>query len=238
MSAKFVSGFLVYDQMSSDYAEHNCSSPYNSLFERPTTLSLLPPLSGKSILELGCGSGSLAKELSHRGGVVLAVDGSEKLLQIARKNFSEAAVFEQIDLENGLLEVASGAFDIAVSSLTLHYISNLSNLAREIFRVLAPGGLFVFSVHHPMMDFKLSKTEKYFNLEKIEDEWTVGQNRYLVSFYRRSLTEIFQSFLQHGFVLDEISEGVVSEELRLKFPSVAERLSSTPQFLFARFRKL
>ena len=56
--------------------------------------------------------------------------------------------YRQADLET--LELPASSFDLAYSSLTLHYLVNLAALFATIHRALAPGGSFVFSAEHPL----------------------------------------------------------------------------------------
>jgi SAM-dependent methyltransferase len=50
----------------------------------------------------------------------------------------------------GRLALPGGPFDLAYSSLTFHYIADLSGLFAEIYRALAPDGCLVFSIEHPI----------------------------------------------------------------------------------------
>jgi SAM-dependent methyltransferase len=223
-----------YDQMAEAYAKKNAEGPYNTFFERPSITRLLPNLDGICVLDLGCGSGSLAANL-HRGGArVCGIDGSPAMLKIARRSLSPDVELTCADLNNGLPDFQSESFDLVVSSLTIHYLADFSQLAKEIRRVLRPGGRFVFSTHHPQMDFAQSKTKQYFSKERIDDEWDLGEFKQNVSFYRRPLADILRFFFEAGFVCEQLSEGFVSAELEQRFPEVAKRLSSKPQFLFVR----
>jgi ubiquinone/menaquinone biosynthesis C-methylase UbiE len=56
--------------------------------------------------------------------------------------------YQRADLEN--LTLPAAAYDLAYSSLTLHYIERLPELFAAIYRALTPGGHFVFSAEHPI----------------------------------------------------------------------------------------
>jgi SAM-dependent methyltransferase len=67
----------------------------------------------------------------------------------ARETTPDAAiVYEIADLE--ALDLPAGAFDLAYSSLALHYIENLSSSITAVHRALKPGCRFVFSIEHPV----------------------------------------------------------------------------------------
>jgi len=95
---------------------------------RQTLLDWLPPdLSGRRVLDAGCGTGALAVECARRGARVVAVDLSPQLVDVARQRIGTlpdgAAMLERIDLRSGdMLDVTFGSFDhvVAMDSL-IHY---------------------------------------------------------------------------------------------------------------------
>ena len=104
---------------------------------RDLLLSWLPAdLSGKRLLDAGCGTGALAVEAARRGARVLAIDVAPTLIQIARERIPQDLAPGEIDFRAGdMLDPALGAFDhvVAMDSL-IHYrprevLSVLSGLA-------------------------------------------------------------------------------------------------------------
>jgi ubiquinone/menaquinone biosynthesis C-methylase UbiE len=100
---------------------------------------------GDRVLDLGCGTGSLAVLIQrrHPGVQVCALDPDAKALAIARRK-AERAGFA-IRFEQGFgdaLPFADGAFDRVLSSLVLHHLTSEEKLAtlRDVRRVLRPGG--------------------------------------------------------------------------------------------------
>jgi SAM-dependent methyltransferase len=118
--------------------------------EWPTLQSMLPAMAGKRVTDLGCGFGWFCRWARAAGAAeVLGLDVSANMLARAREMTSDAAItYRQADLET--LELATGAFDAAFSSLTVHYIEKLGTLFATVHRALAPGGHFVFSAEHPL----------------------------------------------------------------------------------------
>ncbi|MFT8711030.1 class I SAM-dependent methyltransferase [Komagataeibacter rhaeticus] len=112
--------------------------------------ALLPPLAGARIVDLGCGFGWFCRWASaHHAGSVLGIDLSENMLARARGFGHDAAItYARQDLET--LDLPAAAFDLAYSSLALHYIRDLAPLLRTIHAGLVPGGHFVFSTEHPI----------------------------------------------------------------------------------------
>jgi SAM-dependent methyltransferase len=118
--------------------------------EWPALEALLPELRGLRVVDLGCGFGWFCRWARQQGAAeVLGVDVSEKMLARARATTADAAItYVQADLET--VEFRKAAFDLAYSSLALHYLANLEGLFATVHRVLAPGGHLVFSAEHPI----------------------------------------------------------------------------------------
>lgn len=119
--------------------------------EWPSLRALLPPVAGRNVLDLGCGFGWFCRWAARQGAAhVLGVDVSERMLARARAETSEAQVsYLQADLER--FATSPGFFDLAYSSLAVHYIENLARLLANVHAALVPGGKFVFSTEHPIM---------------------------------------------------------------------------------------
>jgi SAM-dependent methyltransferase len=118
--------------------------------EWPTIKSMLPELSSKRVVDLGCGFGWFCRWARDAGAAsVLGLDVSANMLARARETTSDPAItYRQADLET--VELTAASFDLAYSSLTLHYLVNLGALFATVHRALVPGGRFVFSAEHPL----------------------------------------------------------------------------------------
>jgi SAM-dependent methyltransferase len=90
--------------------------------EWPALRALLPELRGLSVLDLGCGFGWFCRWARERGAAsVLGVDISDRMLARAKAETHDAAIsYAKADLEH--LDLPSRSFDLAYSSLALHYI--------------------------------------------------------------------------------------------------------------------
>ncbi|PKA40586.1 SAM-dependent methyltransferase [Rhizobium sullae] len=118
--------------------------------EWPAVRALLPDLSGKRVVDLGCGFGWFSRYAVERGAAgVFALDISEKMIARANADNGHAAITYQIsDLEH--LQLPKAVFDFAYSSLALHYIENFAQVIATIHRSLVPGSQFVFTIEHPI----------------------------------------------------------------------------------------
>ncbi len=118
--------------------------------EWPALRALLPDMHALRVVDLGCGFGWFCRwSRQHGAAQVLGLDVSEKMLARARaENNDREITYRQADLET--LELPARSFDLAYSSLALHYVDRLDRLLAIVHDTLVPGGSFVFSVEHPI----------------------------------------------------------------------------------------
>jgi ubiquinone/menaquinone biosynthesis C-methylase UbiE len=102
-------------------------------------------IAGAEVLELGCGTGDLTLQLLARGANLTALDLSDGMIGIARERvhrFSRArASFVAAPVER--CGLTSESFDLVIGKWILHH-ADIGGAAREIGRVLRPGGRAVF----------------------------------------------------------------------------------------------
>lgn len=103
---------------------------------------------GLVVADLGCGTGFLSSLLARRGATVLAVDHSERMLEAAeRAKFEGTVEFRRGELD--ALPLADDEVDAAFANLVWHHLPDFAAAAREVLRVLKPGGAFVVSDLEP-----------------------------------------------------------------------------------------
>ncbi len=209
----------------------------NAYYERPATLSLLPDVAGKRVLDAGCGPGRYAEWLVSHGAEVVAVDVSPKMIQLAKQRLGTRVEIHQADLSKPLDFLEDRSFDIVLSPLVLDYIRNWENVFTEFWRVLRESGLFIFSVGHPFADFLLHSGGNYFATEAVEDVWTGFGIRVQMPSYRRPLSAITSALAETGFALERLVEPLPTEEFKQKDPECYEKLSKQPGFLCIRARR-
>lgn len=102
-------------------------------------------LTGKEILDIGCGIGGCDLHLvqAHGAGHVLGVDVEPQLLEEARARAKKAGLRESLAFEQvtpGPLPYVEDCFDVVFSKDAMIHIRDKKSLFAEIFRVLKPGG--------------------------------------------------------------------------------------------------
>jgi len=104
------------------------------------------------VLDLGCGTGALTKlcHLVHTEARVIGLDPAAKMLDEARIRVNRPGVsFEEGSAAN-LGMFPAGSFDAVISNFALHHLSHDDKkvCAHEVWRVLKPGGVFVYGDQH------------------------------------------------------------------------------------------
>ncbi len=228
----------AYEILAEAYASVVETKPHNAYYERPATLSLLPEVEGKRVLDAACGPGVYAEWLLSRGAEVVAVDASPKMIELARRRLGDAADIRHADIAKPLTFLSDESFDVVLSSLTLHYIKDWRMTFGEFYRVLRHGGSFVLSVGHPFFDYTYFKSEKYFETELVGSEWKgfEGVKVYMPTF-RRSLEETLNPLTEAGFCIERILEPRPTKQFREADPENYEELLQRPSFLCIRARK-
>lgn len=230
--------FNSYQKMAEHYFEYIDTKPFNAYYERPGTISLLPCVKGKKVLDAACAAGWYTKWLLDRGADVVAVDFSPNMIEMTKKRIGNSAKIIRADLNNSLDFIEDKSIDIVISSLTLHYLKNWDTVMNEFNRILKDGGQLVFSVNHPFTDFSLHNKENYFLTELLEEEWSTINGKVKVQFYRRPLCDIIASVTNSGFVIEKLLEPIPTEQFKIEKPDKYEVLAKRPQFLFIRAKKI
>ena len=162
-------------------------TPHQVFFERPASLSLLPDVKGKRVLDAGCGPGVYAEWLVTHGADVLAVDVSAKMVQYAGQRLGGRAKVIRADLSRPLNFLGDASFDIVLSTLALDYVKDWYRIFKEFYRVLRKSGVLVFSVCHPFAGMTLHDTGRYFDTELFRNQWVGFGAPVNVPAYRRPL---------------------------------------------------
>ena len=95
---------------------------------------------GSTVLDVGCGTGTVSLTLAQRGATVVGVDASEPYLDGARRLRSHPAVTYELG-DACDLPYASASFDACVSTLVIDVIPDVDQVAAEMRRVTRPGGV-------------------------------------------------------------------------------------------------
>jgi SAM-dependent methyltransferase len=224
----------VYRMLADTYARVSVDNPVNAHYDRPAILRLAGDIQGKRVLELGCAAGLLTEQLADRGADVLAVDREPRLVAHATERLAGRAHIAVADLEQPFDDVPTGSVDAVVASLVLHYLEDWGPLLAELHRVLVPGGVLVFSVHHPITGWNRSERTDYHRTELVNEEWDWDGQPVTATMFRRPLSAVFGQLREAGFLVDVVDEPF-PHNLPLNMDAgMRVALTTTPVFLFVR----
>jgi SAM-dependent methyltransferase len=138
-------------------------------------------------------------------------------------------------------------FDLVVSSLALHYVDDYAGLIERIASWLAPGGVLVYSIEHPIYIARLPgegwvvddagrragwSLDRYADEGAREETWFVAGVRKV----HRTLATLINGLADAGLVVERVVEPVPSEQWLRDHPGWADE-RRRPIFLLVRARK-
>lgn len=201
----------------------------NEVVEKPTMFAMVGDVSNKTILDLGCGTGShLLHYLQQGAKQVIGIDLSTKMLEQATKNLKSAGFnTDQFKLFAGAMQDLSQytdqQFDIITSSFAFHYIEDFPALLRQIYARLQPNGYLVFSQEHPIVtcyqggDRWLKDENKQqiaYRLNFYRDEGERQRNWFKQPFktYHRTVSTIVNNLINNGFQIAQLQEPMLADQ--------------------------
>jgi SAM-dependent methyltransferase len=187
----------------------------------PQHWHLAGTVSGKLLLDLGCGDGFELLEWARAGAQVVGVDNSFRQIAAAQRAADALGVpcrlvlADLLDLPDDLLRAA---FDIVVSAWVTAWIGDLSRWFQSAACALKPGGVFLLSGRHPLAAFFAEQQrseavrENYFQEGPFFAEaeqsaaWNPAGDRYMTIEWRPTLSNIVTAVAQSGMRITHLAE--------------------------------
>lgn len=143
-----------WDAMADTWFGSTALPVYGCLAPTEDELHLFPDLSGKKVLDIGCGSGHSLCWCGQKGAAELwGLDLSEKQISNAQSYLTENGYHPR--LYNAPMEQECGLpkeyFDVVYSIYAIGWTTDLKAAFCNIASYLKPGGVFIFSWDHPLM---------------------------------------------------------------------------------------
>jgi SAM-dependent methyltransferase len=176
-------------------------------------LKLIPDVRERRVLDLACGQGRVSRELARRGAVVVGVDISGALLELAR-TIEQAAplgvTFVHADVTSSEA-IVDDSFDGVVCHFGLSDIDDLAAAIKTVARLLRPGGWFVFSILHPCFPGWGDDAPSSWPTGRgyFSEGWWLAENsgfRGKIGSNHRTLSTYVNQLVEHGFALDRVAE--------------------------------
>ncbi|HKR81677.1 MAG TPA: class I SAM-dependent methyltransferase [Candidatus Saccharimonadales bacterium] len=230
--------------------------PPHRFVEKPAMQKLLPDLTGKHILLIGCGTGEETVILEQKGAVdITGIDISAESVRLARQAYPQYT-FLVGDMHH--LDFPDSSFDFVYSSLAVHYSATPANVYKEMYRVLKPQASLQFSTVHPVR-YSSAQTEidgkrvrllgysedyenspvtygDYLNFQEYSQKLPHGGET--IQYWAGPPSMHFQSLQDAGFQVTHFIETKATEEAKTLLPFYYERFSKFPQFVVFAAQKL
>jgi len=114
--------------------DHNFVSKYGK-----SLVTLLAPKENEMILDLGCGTGDLSKQILDFGAHVKGIDESKEMISEAKSKYPDI----DFELADALNMPFSNQFDAVFSNAVLHWITSPERLLERVYESLKDNGRFV-----------------------------------------------------------------------------------------------
>lgn len=237
-----------WNQLSAEWCDIAPTNETRINFIMPYMLKLLGDVSGKRILDLGCGEGGYSRELSHRKATVVAADCAEYSIEYAKKKSLEEGFKIQYYVRNSndLYDIEDDSFDIVLCSMMLMDCEDLDGTIKEIARVLRPSGRLFASVLHPCFTGRnigregegINRkviVEDYFSPTEYEQPLPSGKTS--VIWRHRTVEDYVKIFIKHGLSIVDLNEARPTPEQSDISVAIAW-LQKIPLFLFWELKNL
>lgn len=194
------------------FSDRRCEhDSVNSCIDEPAILERVRLFAPDTILEVGCATGMLTKQMAlHTSGLV-AIDRSALMIRKAQAEVQEPNVsFVHCEFDRFATD---RKFEMVVAGMTVHLIEDLASFITKAHGVLEIGGRLVFSQRHPVRTCNPNgasnvgeepnwRTARYFDRGIRNYEWL---NRPVTCFHR-SIEEIVATVVKSGLQIVEIAE--------------------------------
>lgn len=211
---------------------------YGPLAQTEDELNLIPNLSGRSVLELGCGSGHTLGYLREcrSASYLWGLDFSEEQLRFTRENLGKKNIpvklfLSSMDENPGIPE---NHFDLVISIYALGWTPDLCRTLSLVYSYLRPGGVFVFSWEHPVyqcLDYNVEIDKYVFerSYQKEGPELHPTWRGVEIFITPRKMSTYLNALIQSGLVLDRLIESEPNIALAREQDHAPEKWYSMPR---------
>lgn len=186
--------------------------------ELPALFSLIDQdLTGKTVLDLGCGYGENSNFLLKRNASrVVGVDISHNMINLANK-FNKNDKVDYLCLDMIDIDKINIKFDLIISSLAIHYVKDYDLLIKKIYNLLNDNGKLIFSLEHPitiapkegkkwLYDADGNPTGYVLSNYQEPGERNIFWLTDNVIKYHRTFSQIINGLIENNFIINKVLE--------------------------------
>jgi ubiquinone/menaquinone biosynthesis C-methylase UbiE len=211
---------------------------YRDKLNNPAMFAVLGDISGKKILDLGCGEGYNTRIMAKKGAHVTGIDFAERMIDRAIHTEREGNRIEYYTVDACDLHFENSIFDIVTCFMALQDIEPYQEAIRETYRVLKDGGRFVFVMPHPCFEKRVVngtsiggweyeensegktenalyyKVDRYFDTRKYTVSWNMKRltHHFATTSFHRTITDYANALYDAGFLISKLIEPKPIEE--------------------------
>jgi SAM-dependent methyltransferase len=235
-------------EMSEEWIKMAQSNPHRIHFIMPFTFKQLGDVSGKVILDLGCGEGGYSRELTRKGAIVTAIDCGESAIKYCISKAEEEQLNITYHVRNScdLYSIENDTFDVVLASMMLMDCEDFEGTIKEIVRVLKPAGKLFASVCHPCFHLSGGIGRQRINADKEvvvsnyyhPKEWEAplpGGNVNVI-WRHRTIEDYVKIFIKSGLTITDLHEPKPTEEQAVINADIAW-MQKIPIFMFWELKK-
>ena len=187
----------------------------------PVLWAFAGDVGGLKVLDAGCGTGYLSRQLSDRGALVTGIDISERMIAIARAQHPN--IDFRVECCAELHSIGDGQFDLAVANYLLMDTPHLEDTMRAFSRVLRTKGTAVLVFSHPCFPQGRAVVSSdgeetthrwsfpYFGRNKcVDPPWAHFTSEFI--WFHRPLSDYWKAFKAAGFVVVEFEEPRITQD--------------------------
>ncbi|BAU14459.1 methyltransferase type 11 [Leptolyngbya sp. NIES-3755] len=190
----------------------------------PVLWQFVGDVNGRTVLDAGCGTGYLSRQLCRKGAIVTGVDLSSEMLAIAQQKArsEELSIDFREDSCSELKTLSNESFELLVSNYVLMDLPDLEKAVLAFHRVLKPGGVAVLVFSHPCFDqgaavvnddrsVTYHQKRPYFERQKRQDPpWKHFTSDFI--WFHRPLSDYWKAFKLAGFSVIDFEEPRLTSE--------------------------
>ncbi|MGH3774794.1 MAG: ThiF family adenylyltransferase [Pseudonocardiaceae bacterium] len=245
----------MWDDIAGQYEDERELHSFNAILLDDLIHTLLPPLDGRTVADVGAGSGQITTSMVKRGAIVHAYEPQSAMRLLLNQRLASNGTPAQV-LPCGIDGLADkiGAYDVVCCLNVLDHVPDLLGAMRTLSTALRPGGTLVLSVPHPFKDRggwrktprALDWAYAHFIVDNYFDEGTctkVREDRYGnvrvrdVTSYHRTASTYLNTVLESGLRVTRVVEPAPASEIAEREPVIYDKASRIPYFLVIEARR-